>query len=357
MKFLQYHNPSKTLILLSILILGLGIAMTYLVHNTVEDLWQDAEIINEAGMIRGSIQRVTKLVLSDARQSPEEIIKDINRLINRFIAMEQEGGHSEKEEHLFEAIHRLKENWLVLEYSLAQYKKTHSRKYKRDLIAESEACWQSALGVVHKAQLVTEEKVRVIRNLFYLILFLNSIVAILVIMLIYLYVRKKLEYESSHDALTRLYNRRTYDSEIESELARSQRYRSPLSLILFDIDFFKKINDKYGHNTGDKVLVSIAKLVEGSIRETDSVYRVGGEEFAVIIPETRVEVGRKLAEKLRSKIENYPFEIGTKVTISLGLAGFHPGITKDQLYKNADKALYRAKNGGRNRVEVYTRDE
>lgn len=353
MKFQQHNNPSIYLIWLSVVILSLGMIMAYLVRTTVEDLKYDARIINEAGIIRGSIQRLTKLVLSDSTQSPNEIIIDINRLIERFLSMEKENGHSGSEENLFKSIHNLNEKWMNLERRLNEYRQAHSKQLKNVIIEESEDCWKAAVAVVHMAQLVTEAKVKGIERLFYLILFLNTISAILVILLIFSYVRKKLEYESSHDPLTRLYNRRSYENAIESELARSQRYYSPLSLIMFDIDRFKNINDKYGHNTGDKVLIDLARLVKTSIRETDSVFRVGGEEFAIISPETTAETAFKLAEKVRNRVENYPFEAHEKITISLGIAEFYKDITKEDLYNHADHALYLAKNGGRNRTEFF----
>lgn len=355
MKLLQYNNPSIYLISLSVVILSLGIIMAYLVHTTVDNLKNDASIINEAGIIRGSIQRVTKLILSESTKSSSEINININRLIERFISMEKGYGYSKSEENLFKGIQKLKEKWIILERKLIKYQERQTKQLEKEIIDESEDCWKAAVAVVHMAQLVTEDKVKGIRKLFYLILFLNTISAILVILLIFSYVRNKLEYESSHDPLTNLYNRRTYEYLIESELDRSKRYNSPLSLILFDIDYFKKINDKHGHSIGDKVLINLAKVIVKSIRKTDSVSRIGGEEFAIISPETNAEVAFKLAEKIRNRVEEYSFEACDKVTISLGLAEFHKDITNEELYTQADHALYLAKNRGRNRTEVFVK--
>lgn len=341
------------MILLSAVILSLGIIMAYLVHSTVENLKHDARTINEAGIIRGSIQRATKLVLSDSTKLPNEISVNINRLIERFISMEKENRHSKPEKDLFKGVQSLKAKWNSLEHKLIEYQETHSEQIKKEIIGESEDCWKAAVAVVLMAQLVTEDKVSEIKKLFYLILILNTISAILVILLIFSYVRKKLEYESSHDPLTCLYNRRSYDNVIGSELARSKRYNSPMSLILFDIDYFKNINDKYGHKTGDQVLINLAKVTTESIRGTDSTFRIGGEEFAIISPETKAEEAFKLAEKVRNRIENYSFETVDKVTISLGVAEFHQNVTKDNLYNQADQALYLAKNSGRNRTEIF----
>jgi diguanylate cyclase (GGDEF)-like protein len=351
MKLLQYRRPSTYLILLSAVILSLGFIMAYYVHITVENLKYDARIINESGIIRGSIQRVTKLVLSDSIQSSNEIIIDVNRLIEQFISNEKGYRPSRSEENIVKGIQNLKEKWQNLGNKLIKYQETHSEQIQKEIIEESEKCWKAADAVVLMAQLATEEKVGGIKH-FYIILILNAISAILVILLVLSYVRKKLEYESSHDHLTSLYNRRFYENLIESEVVRSKRYNHPFSLILFDIDFFKNINDKYGHKTGDKVLTELVTVVTKTIRKSDAVFRIGGEEFAIISPETKAEGAFNLAEKVRKGIEKYSF--GTnKVTVSLGVAEFHQAIKKDDLYSHADQALYLAKNKGRNRTEVF----
>jgi diguanylate cyclase (GGDEF)-like protein len=349
---MQYKRPSTYLILLSAVILSLGFIMAYFVHITVENLKYDASLINETGVVRGSIQRVTKLVLSDSIQSSNEIIIDINQLIERFISMEKGYRHDGSKENISKGLQNLKEKWQNLEHRLIEYQETHSKQIQKEIIEESENCWKAADAVVLTAQLANEAKVAGIK-LFYIILILNAISAILVILLVFSYVRKKLEYESSHDPLTYIYNRRSYENVIESEVARSKRYNQPMSLILFDIDYFKNINDKYGHKIGDKVLIDLAKVVIESIRKSDSVFRVGGEEFAIISPETRAEGAFKLAEKVRNRVENYSFETFNKVTISLGVAEFYQDITKDELYHHADQALYLAKKKGRNCTEVF----
>lgn len=329
--------------------------MAYFVHITIENIKYDASVINETGVVRGSIQRVTKLVLSDSIQSSNKMIQDIDQLIEQFISTEEEHRYNGSKENITKGLKNLKEKWQNLEHRLIEYQEIHSEQIKKEIIEESEKCWNAADAVVFAAQLANEDKVAGIK-LFYIILTLNAISAILVIFLIFSYVRKKLEYESSHDPLTGLYNRRLYEFLVDSEVARSKRYNKPLSLILFDIDNFKNINDKYGHKTGDKVLIDLAKLVIKSIRKSDFVFRVGGEEFTIIMPETRAKDGFNLAEKVRNRVVSYFFETSTKVTISLGIAEFHQHITKDELYHHADQALYLAKNRGRNRTEVYIKN-
>jgi len=349
---LQYKRPSTYLIGLSLVLFCLGFVMAYYVYTTVSNLKYDAKIINETGTIRGSIQRVTKLVLSDSPESPYVIFNDINGLFDHFIS---EGGgnrHSGVREAVYHGIVELREKWNILETLLVEFRQTPSRRLELEIVAESEVCWFAADSVVFAAQSATEWKVGEF-NHFYRILILNALTAILVIVHVVLYVRKKLEFESSHDSVTDLLNRRAYDSMIRSEIARSTRYSSKLSLILFDVDKFKHINDTRGHGAGDRVLVELAQEIKSTVRETDLVFRTGGDEFAVVCPETEISGAFQLAEKIRKTIELQSATDWIACTVSLGVAEYQSGISPKEFYHQADQALYAAKNGGRNRVETW----
>jgi diguanylate cyclase (GGDEF)-like protein len=156
------------------------------------------------------------------------------------------------------------------------------------------------------------------------------------------------------DGLTQVHNKRFFQETIEREFARSKRYGNRLTLVFFDIDHFKKVNDSYGHLAGDEVLRRVGALVKNKVRTNDIVARVGGEEFAVILPEADMHGGEVLAEKLRKLVEaERVVQEGTviPVTISLGVAEFDPRYeTAEQLVKAADEKLYEAKRSGRNRV-------
>ncbi len=155
------------------------------------------------------------------------------------------------------------------------------------------------------------------------------------------------------DQLTGINNRLAYDQRIHDELARFDRYGSVFSLMVWDVDRFKNINDTYGHVAGDKVLTIIANTLNSNVRETDMVARYGGEEFIVLLPETRLEQTMPLAEKLRSVIEETAFHFKGRrvvITASCGVAEVQKGDDDKSMFARADEALYKAKQQGRNRV-------
>lgn len=153
------------------------------------------------------------------------------------------------------------------------------------------------------------------------------------------------------DGLTGVFNRSKIEQTLTIEVLRSRRYKHPLSIILADIDHFKQVNDTYGHNVGDQVLAGIAGIMKQHVREVDTVGRWGGEEFLIVCPETTAEGAKKLAEKLRKKIEKHHFkEVGIK-TVSMGVAQIDSDDWDEDMVKRADRNLYRAKKAGRNRVE------
>ncbi len=154
------------------------------------------------------------------------------------------------------------------------------------------------------------------------------------------------------DKLTEAYNRIKFEEIIEREIERVKRYNQPLSMIMFDIDHFKKINDTYGHSTGDYVLKTIANIVREAIRKIDYLVRWGGEEFVIISSETNLEKAHALAERIRGITESYKFDTVGKVTVSFGVTEFKEGDTGDSFIKRIDVAMYKAKEKGRNRVEV-----
>ncbi|MDA8098903.1 MAG: diguanylate cyclase [Nitrospiraceae bacterium] len=158
---------------------------------------------------------------------------------------------------------------------------------------------------------------------------------------------------ASVDSLTGALNRKKIDEILRSEVERSQRYNGPLSLILFDLDHFKSINDTHGHLSGDDILRTLTGVIKDNIRRTDYLGRWGGEEFLLLTPGTTLEQAAELADKLRKRIEAFRFPVVGSVTVSCGVAAFRDNDTGNDLIKRADDALYRAKDRGRNLVEVF----
>ncbi len=160
------------------------------------------------------------------------------------------------------------------------------------------------------------------------------------------------------DALTNLNNRRQFELRLGQEIATTRRQNNPLCAMMIDIDFFKRVNDTYGHASGDAVLRGVAGIIKSALRESDIPSRYGGEEFAVLLPYTHIEEAKIVGERLRKAVETNPIPINVEeagvssinVTISMGLAEFNNQETGEELFERADKALYDAKTSGRNRV-------
>ncbi len=172
-----------------------------------------------------------------------------------------------------------------------------------------------------------------------------------------------LQYElarlATTDGLTGLYNHRMFQERLEEELLRARRYDRKLFLMMIDIDHFKQFNDTYGHQTGDEVLKTVARLIKGNVRNLDFPARYGGEEFVVILPETDCKNALMVGERLRSLVEGYPFFVGdgerARITISIGISCYpNDSDDKTELIRMADEALYHAKKMGRNRVYLYS---
>lgn len=156
--------------------------------------------------------------------------------------------------------------------------------------------------------------------------------------------------QAINDRLTGIFNRIKIEEVIREEIERAKRYRTKFSIILFDIDHFKKVNDEFGHMVGDKFLLELAKLISKKIRKTDYFGRWGGEEFIVVSPNTTIKRAILLAEKLREATESHEFNTVGHKTASFGVAAFRAKDTSESLINRADIALYRAKEEGRNRV-------
>ncbi|MEQ8768691.1 MAG: GGDEF domain-containing protein, partial [Planctomycetota bacterium] len=169
---------------------------------------------------------------------------------------------------------------------------------------------------------------------------------------------RRFQAEAVTDSLTGAYNRRFFDSQLTKEISRSRRYDSPVSLLMVDVDHFKVINDSFGHQVGDRVLQEMVQVIRRTIRTPDLLARFGGEEFALILPSTGPRGAAHLGERLLQRIARHPFPLGEggvpqTVTVSIGLATYDGAVQDfgvDEFVALVDRALYRAKQEGRNRL-------
>jgi len=155
------------------------------------------------------------------------------------------------------------------------------------------------------------------------------------------------------DELTKIYNRSKFNSILSSSMRKSLVSNEPFSLIMLDVDHFKKINDTYGHDIGDSVLKDMASIIKGELRDKDNFARWGGEEFVVLAESLAEKEAFDLAERLRKAIEEYKFDRNLNVTCSFGVTQFRPNDTEHSVLKRADEALYVSKNNGRNQVRIF----
>ncbi len=190
--------------------------------------------------------------------------------------------------------------------------------------------------------------------------FLTCLVILLATALSNLQLQKALNEQSTRDPLTQLFNRRYLEETMTRELARAQRHTKKLSVLIMDIDHFKKVNDTHGHDAGDAVLIAFAKLLSQKIRKEDIACRLGGEEFVLVLPDADVTLAQKRAEEICEATHKMAvtFQKQTiNVTVSIGVCMYPDhGQASEELLHHADLALYKAKHEGRDRVAVYNPD-
>jgi diguanylate cyclase (GGDEF)-like protein len=200
------------------------------------------------------------------------------------------------------------------------------------------------------------DAIKPLRNVLFVNLFVSALATALILSLIlptlHLY-QGRLEKIATTDSLTDLMNRQAFDFLVSEYLKDAARKNLTFSNVMFDIDYFKKINDRYGHLAGDKVIKGVAEIARRSVRRNDFIARWGGEEFIVLLKDCGLEEAKQVAEKIRSAIEKFDFELDLNhsgTTVSLGVALYHPHETAESFFSRTDRALYQAKQQGRNCV-------
>lgn len=300
----------------------------------------DAAIINSLGKIRGSIQRYVKLILvKDESLDVAEVERTVNELISQY------------ENDNIPFLESIKTTWSNIKELSDKYLKDSNHSNRQLLINESEKIWETSENLVRSKQYSSEN------DMVYLLLpvaflTLEFFVGIGLLYIVKKYVYDNLESITLYDLLTDVYSRRYFFELLKGEISKAQRKEYMFSVIMFDIDHFKKVNDTYGHDKGDYVLKTIADIVKSSIRKADALSRIGGEEFTILLPDTNIDKATALAERVRRSVEDYKFDVVGRATISLGVTEFKADDSSDTLFKRVDEAMYLAKNSGRNCVKV-----
>jgi diguanylate cyclase (GGDEF)-like protein len=313
------------------------------VMSEVETQKIDAKAINAFGYIGGSLQRASKLY---SYQDITPIIDDIDAHF-KFLAKEyllSKGNQSYFLASDFE------KNYKEMALCWADYKKSLLNTDSKNIIHQSELCWVVAIKLTNSVEKIAEAKQeKFIEHFMYRIALMMFLLALLIYM-VFFKVSKELERDVVLDPLTGVNNRKYFRVFLEKITKLSVSESKRLALMFVDVDHFKLINDRYGHDKGDEVLKTVAKMLTDNFRASDRVFRYGGEEFVVVINDTDFDKAMNLAQRLRQTIEKKVFFDTENITISAGVTLYEYGEDIDAFVNRADMAMYAAKKAGRNNV-------
>ncbi len=344
---LRIHRQSIILISLSAFIIILVLANIVFIYVETRRMENDGNIINETGVVRGSIQRIVKKELAGYRADEE-----IARVEGVFRSFETSApgydlrGISRELEHILDS---LRASWEGLQETVREYRASPSERNRLRLYNESEAMWDRTDRTVFLAKTYSEQKLRFFRLVF-VVFGVNLAALFLVVWVVRYRVAGKLERDAHFDTLTGAYNKNTFNDLMSREMERSRRSGAPLSIIALDLDHFKRVNDTYGHKTGDRVLQNVSRIVKKQIRLYDLFCRTGGEEFIILMGNTDLTQATLSAERIRRAVEGSDFV--PRTSLSLGVAEYEPAESSEEFFARADRALYEAKAAGRNLVRV-----
>ncbi|WP_457601014.1 GGDEF domain-containing protein [Hydrogenivirga sp.] len=240
------------------------------------------------------------------------------------------------------------EDYQSYERAVESWKKIGLRSKLVALLGDKEPFGSLSVGRVTNGKPFTEEDGKILRSLAFIFSFIVKEEI----------EKRRLLEKAIRDHLTQLYNRFYLEEAGRREIERAKRYGFPISLLMFDLDNFKQVNDRYGHHAGDMVLVRFARVISASVRNTDMPVRYGGEEFVVLLPHTHPEEAVKVADRIRREFEKSVIRVDgdvVRLTVSAGVSSCESGeCTLEELIDRADRAMYEAKRRGKNRVEVFS---
>lgn len=389
--FKRWLSPVFTMTLTYIISLSLIAILSVIVHFTLDDIIEEqtqaAKQINLSGQQRMLSQRIalftSEYLVDRSESAKQEALRSLDKMLENhdfLLRAHNENIQNNKATQLspemhalyFDEPHQVNEKVRIYEglinQSLGEYKDPSTFNYLEDgnhfLFFAKNQLLQSFDTVVQQYEEETKDRVQSLRKT-------QNILIVVIILTVFIAAffivgplfkqseghTKALEHDANHDYLTKCLNRRSFHIVAERQVAMSKRNKSPLSVISVDIDDFKAINDHFGHNTGDQALKHLASLMKQAVRKSDSIFRFGGEEFLILLPETDADKAHQLAEKLRLRIEKSPVKSDSgviHVTVSAGISEWQQDEENlDNALKSADYALYEAKKDGRNKVKRY----
>ena len=313
--------------------------------STIQDKLKENDsditaLINEVILVINNFYTHSQIEKKEYEQLLSELREQLTEF-NQYISLNQEQGKQAREERLSIA-KEIESHLLTIKSDKVQQGDQNIPDGKKQNLEDLIHLFDSYRSVNKRQYLTTQQNYHLLNQKVKLIEQENIGLKRLVV---------RARNQALRDNLTGIWNRQALDEAMQKEYHRWQRYRKPLSMIMWDIDFFKKVNDQYGHAAGDKILRIIANIFNSSTRNADFIARFGGEEFIGLFPETPIEYALGLAEKIRLQISQYPFDYNQhafSMTTSAGLTCFKTGDKIEDVFRRADSALYQAKEQGRN---------
>jgi len=295
--------------------------------------------ISSALFIYSEMQRAKVLIMNDQPSDP--VIREGDSFLEK-ITRNYQNEKTFSDAHI--QIHWIDTQWKYFKTLISNYEELKKNNFAQQE-THTDRYWKTVFQIIENQDRKTQISQMIVTH---------AIITVFFIPVIFIFIRRYIisrnEIIKNYDPLTRIYNSRMFYRLIAQEISKSERYDRPLSLVLFDIDYFRRVNDFFGHKVGDDILEQIAVLVDQNIRKSDLFCRVGGEEFAIIATETDLKQALVLAEKVRKLIYDNNFNTVGRITISLGVGQAEKEDNPEILNKRVNELLKIAKKKGRNRT-------
>jgi len=338
---MKKSNLSNFIILTLVITIAILITIgSYYKTALKKRIYKDALIVNQLGKIRGDIQRFAKLKIASDKKNIL-VKKEIGQTFVNLESLLRGKGiiPSSCKEHFFAQFNHLKDLW--------NQTKTADNK---TVLPLSEKAWRESNKIIDNYEYIHKIKFNTLLRNMDLFIYISIVFLTVITFMVYFKIKKGLEIDIIHDKLTGLYNRLFFDTQYNYLLNKAKRDNIPLSMIIIDIDNFKKINDTYGHKKGDSILKKVGEVIKHSVRNTDLAFRYGGEEFVVLLPNTSLKDAVSIAKRIKDAIPQNVKLDNTPVTVSGGIGEYDKKEDFKEFFKRVDNALYEAKRKGKNQI-------